>query len=324
MKKLLILLFLFIPVIFIAIYFLNPFSAPGKNAVIETYVVPQDFGEAIVIQDLEKKGFVKSFWALDIALTIKHKHDKISSGGYYLSKNMDAWQIADKISDGPDLKWITFPEGLRKEQIGERLKKLLGWSKDQLNEWNNLYKTEKTDYYEGVYFPDTYLFPVIDTPNLASLRMIGHFNEKVKTQLNEFADQNIRWTTGLKIASIIQREAGGTSDMPIIAGVIWNRLNAGQKLQMDAEIQYAKGKVGDKWWSQVTSSDIKTIDSPYNSYMYKGLPPHPIANPGIDAINAVLHPTKTDCIYYLHDHSRQIHCAVTYEEHLENIKKYLN
>lgn len=323
MKKILILLFLSILGI-LSIYYFNPFGAPSKNKTSETYVVPQNFGEAIVLQNLKKKGFVKSFWALDIALTIKNKHDKIQSGGYYLSKNMNAWQIADKISSGPDLKWITFPEGLRKEQIGERLQKLLGWTNLQLDEWNNLYKMEKTDYFEGVYFPDTYLFPIVDNPVSTSVRMIGHFSEKVKTQLNEFADQDIRWTTGLKIASIIQREAGGTYDMPIIAGVIWNRLNAGQKLQMDAEIQYAKGKAGDKWWSQVTSSDIKTIDSPFNSYKYKGLPPNPIANPGIDAINAVLHPAETDCFYYLHDHNRQIHCSVTYEEHLGNIKKYLD
>ena len=116
----------------------------------------------------------------------------------------------------------------------------------------------------------------------------------------------------------------GPSDMPLIAGVIWNRLENDQRLQLDASIQYAKGKIDGQWWSVVTGTDIKNIDSPYNNYKYSGLPPTPIANPGLKAIDAVLNPTKTDCIFYLHDRSREIHCAVTYEEHLENIEKYLN
>ena len=74
---------------------------------------------------------------------------------------------------------------------------------------------------------------------------------------------------------------------------------------------------------QITPDDIKNIDSPYNTYENNGLPPHPICNPGLDAIDAVLHPTETDCLYYLHDSNRQIHCAKTLEEHQANIEKYL-
>lgn len=325
MKKLFVLLISSFFILTIFAYIFNPFKAPGGNAKMETFIVPQSFGEAIVIQDLEKKGFIKSFWGLDLLLTIKNKHDKISSGGYYISKNMNAFQIADKItSQKPDLKWITFPEGLRKEQIGERLGNLLGWSQKDLDNWNNTYTAMKFDNLEGVYFPDTYLIPVDSSGLEIANRMINRFNQAAAKEINEFEKQDILWTTGLKIASIIQREAGGTQDMLVIAGVIWNRLNKGQKLQMDATIQYAKGKVDGTWWSVVTPADIIDIDSPYNTYQYKGLPPHPIANPGLAAIDAVLHPAKTDCIYYLHDHNRQIHCAVTYEEHLENIKKYLD
>ena len=236
---------------------------------------------------------------------------------------MNAWQIADKITENPDLKWITFPEGLRKEQIGERLQKLLGWNEEELEKWNNTYTAMSFDNSEGVYFPDTYLIPVKESGLEIANRMIRRFNEATKSQLKEFAKKDILWTTGIKIASLIQREAGGKDDMALISGVLWNRLEKGQKLEIDATIQYAKGKVGDRWWSRVISSDIKTIDSPYNTYKYKGLPPHPIANPGINAINAVLNPEETDCFFYLHDQNRQIHCAVTYKEHLENIEKYL-
>ena len=109
--------------------------------------------------------------------------------------------------------------------------------------------------------------------------------------------------------------------MPIIAGIIWNRLDQKMKLDIDATLQYIKGKAPD-WWGKV-SADDKNIDSPFNTYKYAGLPPRPIANPGLDAINAVLHPAQTDCIYYLHDSGGQIHCAKTYDEHKLNIDKYL-
>ncbi len=94
------------------------------------------------------------------------------------------------------------------------------------------------------------------------------------------------------------------------------------KLQVDSTIQYARGNTGKGWWAPITVADEK-IDSPYNTYLYTGLPPHPIDNPGLDAINAVLNPAKTNCMYYLHDTSGNIHCSATYQGHLQNIQTYL-
>jgi len=153
--------------------------------------------------------------------------------------------------------------------------------------------------------------------------MIRHFDEKFAPYLPQFAKQNIIWTTGLRLASIVQREAAGKQDMPLIAGILWNRLLKEMKLEVDATVQYARGKTETGWWAPIKPSDIGEIDSPYNTYKYQGLPPHPISNPGIDAIEAVLNPTETDCLYYLHDDNRQIYCAATYEEHVANIEKYL-
>ncbi|MFH1565593.1 MAG: endolytic transglycosylase MltG [bacterium] len=111
--------------------------------------------------------------------------------------------------------------------------------------------------------------------------------------------------------------------MPLIAGILWNRLLKEMKLEIDATVQYARGKTEKGWWTPIKASDITEIDSPYNTYKYKGLPPHPISNPGINAIEAVLNPIETDCLYYLHDDNREIHCAKTFEEHKANIEKYL-
>src|SRR3990167_7529004 len=155
---------------------------------------------------------------------------------------MDAWKLAHTVTSEPTMKWITIPEGLRKEEIGERLAKALHWSDEEMDKWNKTYTAMQFDYVEGVYFPDTYLIPVnengLDTAN----RMINRFNERFAGYPEKFSEQDIKWTTALKIASIVQREAAGKEDMPLIAGILWNRLLKDQSLEIDATVQYARGK----------------------------------------------------------------------------------
>lgn len=300
------------------------FSAPqpkSKEEKVLTIAVKSK--ESTIIDKLKNQEFIRNTWAFNLVLTIKGKHNKIEPGGYYLSKNLNAWQIADKLTNPPDMKWVIIPEGLRKEEIGEILAKTFNWSNDELNKWNTIYTAMKFDYIEGVYFPDTYLIPVKESGLDIAKRMINRFNEKFDPYLPQFAKQNIIWTTGLTLASVVQREAAGKQDMSLIAGILWNRLLKEINLEVDATVQYARGKTDKGWWAPIKASDITEIDSPYNTYKYKGLPPHPIDNPGIDVIEAVLNPETTDCLYYLHDNNRQIHCAKTYEEHQTNIEKYL-
>ena len=180
----------------------------------------------------------------------------------------------------------------------------------------------KYDDIEGVYFPDTYLIPVSETPLQTANRLIAKFNEKFAPYLPLFNKQNIQWTKGLTLASIIQREAANDADMPLIAGILLNRLNQKIPLSVDATLQYVRGNKGAGWWVPITVNDKKTV-SAYNTYKNAGLPPHPISNPGLPAIESVLNPTKTDCLYYLHDKNHITHCAVTYAEHQANILKYL-
>ncbi|EKD86971.1 MAG: hypothetical protein ACD_37C00089G0009 [uncultured bacterium] len=322
MKKISILVVIFLT-IFVFSYLLNPFKAPGsdnKTEIVRIYSTSSDAASL----ELQKAGFIKSFTAFNIAFAIKRKGKGIEPGAYYLSKNMSAWKITEELSDGPDLKEVIVLEGMRKEQIGERLKSVLGWNNDELEKWNTEYTTTKPEYEEGVYFPDTYLIPVNENGKDIAQRMINNFDLKFAPFYGKFAEKDIKWTTAINLASILEREAAGPKDMPLIAGVLWNRLLKNQKLDIDATIQYAIGGKNGKWWPRITGSDIRNTDSRFNTYIYKGLPPHPISNPGLTAIKAVLNPEETDCFYYLHDRSRQIHCSVIYEEHLSNIEKYLN
>ena len=294
------------------------FAAPQKQAEPERFIVPLNAAEQDIIQNLLEQGFIKSKWGFKYALG----KTEIQPGGYKIAKNMNAWKIAEILVNEPYMKWVIIPEGLRKEEIGEILAEELGWNEEQKNDWTNRYTAMQFDYFEGVYFPDTYLMPKDETGLQIAQRFIDKFNEKFALYADKFIKENIKWTTALKIASIVQREAAGKNDMPLIAGILWNRLLRGMKLEVDATVQYARGKTENGWWSPIKPED-KAIDSPYNTYLYKGLPPHPIANPGIDAIDAVLNSAETECLYYLHDEDGKIHCAKTYEEHLKNIEQFL-
>lgn len=299
------------------------FSAPQREATDDAFVVNKKQTLEQTITKLKTQGFIRNKEAFNWILKIKKINKDIEPGGYYLSKNMSAWKVAEKITSPPDMKWVTIPEGYRKEQIGEILAETLNWSEEELEKWNIVYTKVNVDYLEGTYFPDTYLIPIDENGLDVAKRMTRRFDEQFAPYIGQFAQQNILWTTGLKLASIIQREAGGKSDMALISGIMWNRLNQEMSLDIDVTVQYARGKTENGWWAPIKAEDIDKIDSPYNTYKYKGLPPHPIANPGLDAIEATLNPEQTECIYYLHDSNRQIHCAKTYEEHKDNIEKYL-
>lgn len=299
------------------------FSAPQPEGKAEIFTVSLKADEGQVLDKLKSQGLIRNKLAFSLILTMKRKHEQIQPGGYNLAKNMTAWQLADKLTSAPDLKWVVIPEGWRKEQIGELLQKNFGWNDNDLDRWNMEITRMKIDYIEGTYFPDTYLIPIGESGLDIANRMTRRFDEQFAPYVSQFAEQNIKWTTGLRIASIIQREAAGKNDMTLIAGILWNRLNADMNLEIDATVQYARGKTDTGWWAPIKAEDISNIDSPYNTYKYKGLPPYPIGNPGLDAIEAALHPAETDCLFYLHDNERQIHCAKTLEEHQANIEKYL-
>jgi UPF0755 protein len=222
----------------------------------------------------------------------------------------------------PSMRMVYIQEGLRKEQIAEIMAEKLDWDEKEKRMFINAHLALDTDNLEGKYFPKTYLLYKDEDPMGVTAAMLKQFSKETSKVRKQKRMEVIKEDTALKIASIIQREAGGKSDMKLISGIIWNRLWAGMKLQMDATLQYAKGNEEDGWWSQVDSSD-KKINSPYNTYKEEGLPPSPIANPGLAAIEAAYNPQKTSCIFYLHDKNRKIHCAKTYEEHKKNIEKYL-
>ncbi len=299
-------------------HFFGPINKSERQVV---FVVPQDQAKFNLIESLYNQKLIKNKKAFSFLFDNFSKKLEIKSGGYNLSGSMNSWQIITLLNDKPDLLWVNIIYCPRKEQVGEKLANVLGWDSNKLNRWNNLFKN--TDYYEGVFYPDTYLIPINETVEEVAQRFTRNFEEKFAPLKDEYLSKNIKWTTGLKIASLIAREAAGKEDANLISGIIWNRLNQDMRLQIDATMQYTLGKnENGSWWGSISLAE-KQSDSPYNSYKHEGLPPTPICSPNIDFIEAALNPDATECIFYLHDSNKKIHCAKTYEEHLLNIKYYL-
>jgi UPF0755 protein len=291
---------------------LGPVSSDTTETV---FVVPQQTDDFDIPHALSQQRLIRDETAFRYFMMVFAPGKSVVSGGYRLNPSMTAWAIVKRLTQVPQFVWVSVREGLRKEQIGELLSTKLGWTRDQETQWN----AQKE---EGQFFPDTYLLPTDEPVASVAKRLTDRFNEKLAPYVDQFTAQNVLWTTGIKIASLIERESGGDSDKRLIAGIIWNRLDKGMKLEIDATLQYIKGNSEDGWWPRVVPQD-KFLDSPYNTYRNKGLPPGPISNPGLAAIEAVLNPEKTECLYYLHSSDREIHCATTYAEHVKNIETYL-
>lgn len=284
------------------------------------FIVEPDSEFETIAQNLKAGGYIKSMTAFRIAYTASGHLNDVREGGYTISPSMDVWTVADLLSQPPYLAWITFPPGWRKEQIGEYLARKLGWTPEQKEEFITVSTAPTPEQIEGVYYGDTYLIPSDQAPSQVAARLRNRFESMFAPYADQVVEKNVTWTEALIMASLIEREAA-KNDKHLVSGILWNRINDGMRLQVDASLQYIRGEEGN-WWP-VPRSEDKSLESPFNTYKYAGLPPHPIANPSIESIDAALNPEDTNCMYYLHDLDGVIHCSVTYAGHLENVNRYL-
>ena len=181
---------------------------------------------------------------------------------------------------------------------------------------------------EGYLFPDTYRVPLdADAPYLLNL-MLANFDRRVTSAMREaFAANGLTLHEAVTLASIVERETPLPEERPMVAAVFYNRLAQDMPLQADPTVQYAVGRDlnSSSWWkSPLTRADLQ-LDSPYNTYLYPGLPPGPIANPGLATLEAVAHPTPSNNLYFVADCNAATAGAhlfsETYEQHLFKVEQ---
>lgn len=244
-------------------WFFGPVAAKSQKEIWTVPEKPQGFDAA---QSLKEQGLIRSAPAFRLLMAVSGKDKAVAHGGYRLDKRMNARQVLQKIGERPDLLWVTISGCRRREEIAETIDETLGWNHEKMREWNEAYTKRGQEYKEGVYSPDTYLLPTDESGAQIAQRFIDHFNEQFAPLADDFTKADIKWTTGLKIASLVAREAAGAQDMPLISGIIWNRLEKGMKLELDATMQYTLGKHNGGWWGSVDLSQKQSL-SLYNTYI---------------------------------------------------------
>lgn len=254
-------------------------------------------------------------------------------GGHYIFKPGTTYKaLLEKLKhEGSDFAIITIPEGFSIYQIADRMEKNnIATKKDfleaklqEVNTGGLLNPPNQGVVYEmeGYLFPDTYYIPTGTSPADVKKLMYNNFekifNEKYRARAKELG---LSVNDIISIASLIEREAANDSERSKIAGVIYNRMKKDMLLQIDAAVVYAKTE-GEKSVGKLTKSDLKIL-SKYNTYIYKGLPPGPIACPGKPSIEAALYPETHDYYYYVLGDNGHVF-SKTYEEHVNNVKKYI-
>ncbi len=294
------------------------FIAISKSQSKEVVFIPYTGDKDSFISELEQKKIINNSISKVVLKLVLSMKDNVEPGGYAFSQGMGAVSTAFSLNE-PEYKYVSILDGLRKGQIAEIIGEKLNWGEEEIKEFAKTRQVCPLNGEEGYLASGTYLIHVEEDTKVVEQTMITTFKDIIEELGMKEEDISIPQT--ITIASLIQREAAGKSDMRLISGIINNRLKIGMPLQIDATLQYIKGNEDD-WWP-VPGPEDKKIDSPFNTYQNDGLPPTPIATPSKEAIRAALNPIKTDCLFYLHDDYRNIHCASNYDQHKRNVRYYL-
>lgn len=246
---------------------------------------------------------------------------KIQAGDFVLRKNQSVSEIAKTLTRAIDTQIkVTLFEGCRREEVAQILETTFS---DYGVEFSQSEFLDQPETKEGFIFPDTYYFTPRSNPVAVAKSIEATFNQKIAPLRDQIENSKYSLNQILTIASIVEREA--RIDRELVAGILIKRLENDWPLQADATLQYAKGvslQANCRWIPPLAAD--KDIESPYNTYKYPGLPPAPIANPSLSSIQAVLNAqSDTQYWYYITDNQGGMHYAVTYDQHLDNINRYL-
>jgi len=301
---------------------ISPENAQSQEA--QIFVIPK--GQAIdtIASRLKDAGLIRSKVAFKIIVFRDGLAKKIQAGDFRLKSSMDLTTLSQELTRGTLDIWVTLLEGWRREEMASKI--ATEFSTRQA-EFDQAIFLQATIDKEGYLFPDTYLFPRDASEQSIAQILINTFEKKVDLSSN---NSGLSANQVIVLASIVEREVNTDKDRPIIAGILIKRLKNDWPLQTDATVQYfigtnnCRGAQGEcSWWPQnLTRANIDAVSS-FNTYQNQGLPPTPIANPGLASINAVLDPQSSPHWFYISDLSGTIHYASDIEGHNSNIAKYL-
>lgn len=326
-----ILLVLIMLAAFGALYFIanRPSGVPGQSKWVDVH---QGMASVDIADTLASKGLISSPFWFRAYLFLTHQGGDLQAGRYRFSSGMSMVQVIQELKLGAaqfNTVKVTIPEGYTVQQIAAVLAQdkvcsvqsfmyavhhdhfSYGFIKDIPH--NKLVR----DPLEGYLFPDTYDFLKGESPTLILQTMLGEMNQVLTPErLQALKKEDMTLSQMMTVASMIEKEAKLNSERPLIASVIYNRLHhhPPMRLRIDATVLYAIG------YHSTLPPSAFLVNNPYNTYVFYGLPPGPIANPGIHSIMAALHPAKTDYYYYVAkgNGTGASYFATTYAQQLAN------
>lgn len=309
-------------------------TSPADPAGLEqSFVIDQGESVSMVCIRLESAGLIRDAELFRIYLVYTGLDRYLQAGQFTLSPAMTPMQIAADLLDAtPDYATVSILAGWRIEEVAANVAGS-GLAIDSASFISAAYNPtpdlfsgmplESAPTLEGLLFPGTYAIPWESDLNTVLMTILGTFTANVNGEMVDgFTRQGLTVYQAVTLASIVEKEAVLDEEKPMIASVFYNRLADGMRLETDPSVQYALGFQENlqTWWKSPLAGEDLEIDSPYNTYLYYGLPPTAIANPGLASLQAVAFPAETPYYYFRAacDGSGRHNFAITYEEHLNN------
>lgn len=295
----------------VCLFFVPPPFFPKDTLV----SIPEDAPFSVVARTLEEERVVSSAFLLRVVARLSHADRFVHAGRYLFETPESMLGVLSRLVNGehgiPSVR-VTFPEGTSVREMGVILAgALVEFNQDR---WMSISRTQ-----EGYLFPDTYDFYKDTSEEDIAKRMRENFTARTKWLQEEALQAGIDFSDIVTMASLIEKEADTEEDRHLVSGILWSRIEEGVALQVDATFGYIRGIS-----RYVPNGDDPELESPYNTYLNRELPPGPITNPGLDALDAALHPTETDYFYYLTGNDGKMYYAKSFEEHKRNREKYLD
>lgn len=310
---------LWLIVILLALFFLGRFwwdsqlKAVSNDNSTKVFVIAKGVGVSEIAKKLKEENLIKSELAFKVYISQNNLADKLQAGSYKLNSSMSVPELIKNLQVGSEDIWVTLIEGWRIEEMAEKLNEELKIDKKEF------IKNAK----EGYMFPDTYLFPKEASVSYIVDTLKKTFNKRFTAELKEkIKAKGLTENQGVILASIVEREGRSIKVRTEIASILLKRLKIEMGINADATIQYALGYQDDEksWWKRHLSREDLKIDSPYNTYIHRGLPPTPIANPSLSSLQAVANADpNTPYLYYYHDSKGNSYYGKDLDEHNENV-----
>lgn len=319
--------FILLGLIFGIIFYAEDAIGPVNSAAPITVqlTIAQGSGVSQIATRLERAGLIRNAFYFKALTRVLGLDSKLKAGYYEFNTGMSAETVLKKIAAGEVASHkLTIPEGLTIREMAPLIEARTGIPAQQFLQAAREYKPDFLPEYEGEFpaegflFPETYQIPYTATAHDLIVLMVNEFQKKVGLDGATVRGRVLNIRELITVASCIEEEAKKDQDRAQISGVIYNRLDKNMQLQLCSSVLYVLNTKKDR----LSLSDTK-IDSPYNTYQHRGLPPGPISNPGMKSIEAALHPAEVNYLFYLATPDGTTYYAETYPEHLANIRKYL-